>query len=129
MSSSGVILKESIRKKIVPRIADELKKATYARYSKEKLVEKIINQDTKEMKATSSTVDAESDIDHTELDDFDDLTLDTLKKLEQKGYKIIYPNLKYRKPKYKDTGDILKYIESDGPGTGGVKLVIMNFND
>ena len=42
-----------------------------------------------------------------------------------------YPNLKYRKPKYKNTESILKYVESseDGNAGAGVKLVIMNFND
>ena len=38
------------------------------------------------------------------------------------------PNLKYAKPKYKDVDSVLKYIERDGE-QGGVKLVIMNFND
>ena len=39
-----------------------------------------------------------------------------------------FPNLKYAKPKYKNIGSILKYIETD-EDKGGVKLVIMNFND
>ena len=39
-----------------------------------------------------------------------------------------FPNLKYAKPKYQDVESILRYIESD-EGKGGVKLVIMNFND
>ena len=38
------------------------------------------------------------------------------------------PNLKYAKPKYKNIESMLKYIESDDD-KGGVKLVIMNFND
>ena len=38
------------------------------------------------------------------------------------------PNLKYAKPKYKDIQSMLKYVESDDD-KGGVKLVIMNFND
>jgi len=38
------------------------------------------------------------------------------------------PNLKYAKPKYKNVESMLKYIESDDD-KGGVKLVIMNFND
>ena len=38
------------------------------------------------------------------------------------------PNLKYAKPKYKDVESVLKYIEAD-QDSGGVKLVIMNFND
>lgn len=39
-----------------------------------------------------------------------------------------FPNLKYAKPKYKNVESILRYIESD-EDKGGVKLVIMNFND
>ena len=38
------------------------------------------------------------------------------------------PNLKYAKPKYKDVESLLNYIES-GDDKGGLKLVIMNFND
>lgn len=39
-----------------------------------------------------------------------------------------FPNLKYAKPKYKNIESILKYVETD-EDKGGVKLVIMNFND
>lgn len=39
-----------------------------------------------------------------------------------------FPNLKYAKPKYKNVESILKYIETD-EDKGGLKLVIMNFND
>ena len=39
-----------------------------------------------------------------------------------------FPNLKYAKPKYKDVESLLNYIESDDD-KGGLKLVIMNFND
>jgi len=39
------------------------------------------------------------------------------------------PNLKYRKPKYKNVESILKFVESKDDKGGGVKLVIMNFND
>lgn len=39
-----------------------------------------------------------------------------------------FPNLKYAKPKYKNIESILRYVESD-QDKGGVKLVIMNFND
>ncbi len=38
------------------------------------------------------------------------------------------PNLKYAKPKYKDVESVLRYVESDDQ-KGGLKLVIMNFND
>lgn len=39
-----------------------------------------------------------------------------------------FPNLKYAKPKYKNVDSVLKYIE-ETQDTGGIKLVIMNFND
>ena len=38
------------------------------------------------------------------------------------------PNLKYAGPKYKDVESVLKYIEQEDD-KGGVKLVIINFND
>jgi len=39
-----------------------------------------------------------------------------------------FPNLKYARPKYKNVESILKYAERQDD-SGGVKLVIMNFND
>ncbi len=39
-----------------------------------------------------------------------------------------FPNLKYAKPKYKNMESVLKYVEGEEE-KGGVKLVIMNFND
>ena len=41
---------------------------------------------------------------------------------------VVQPNLKYRKPKYENVESILKYVEQQDD-KGGVKLVIMNFND
>ena len=38
------------------------------------------------------------------------------------------PNLKYAKSKYKDVESLLNYIENK-EADGGIKLVIMNFND
>jgi len=64
-----------------------------------------------------------------ELDDLDDVDLKTIQKLEKKGVRIIYPNLKYRKPKYQNVSEVLKYVESDKEKGEGIKLVIMNFND
>lgn len=37
-------------------------------------------------------------------------------------------NLKYAKSKYKNVESLMNYLES-GEGEGGIKLVIMNFND
>ena len=47
---------------------------------------------------------------------------------EVDGTQSSFPNLKYAKPKYKNIESILKYVEAD-EDKGGVKLVIMNFND
>ena len=47
---------------------------------------------------------------------------------EVHGSRSSFPNLKYAKPKYKNVESILKYIE-ESQDTGGLKLVIMNFND
>ena len=44
------------------------------------------------------------------------------------GTDATFPNLKYAKPKYKDVESVLRYVESGDAG-GGLKLVIMNFND
>ncbi len=71
----------------------------------------------------------ESDIEQRELDDLDEVDLKTIKSLEKKGVRVIYPNLKYRKPKYHNVSEVLKYVESDKQTGEGVKLVIMNFND
>jgi len=71
----------------------------------------------------------DKDIEKTQLDDFDGVDIETIEALEKKGYKVIYPNLKYRKPKYQNVNEMLKYVESDSGKGDGVKLVIMNFND
>ena len=47
---------------------------------------------------------------------------------EASGTGSSFPNLKYAKPKYKDVESILKFVEHEDD-KGGVKLVIMNFND
>lgn len=58
------------------------------------------------------------DLDSIEGDDDDEVD----------GGRSSFPNLKYAKPKYKNVESVLKYIE-DSQDTGGIKLVIMNFND
>ena len=70
----------------------------------------------------------EPGVDRIPLDDLDDADLATIEKLEKKGVRIIYPNLKYAKAKYENVQEVMKYIESDGSGDG-IKIVIMNFND
>ena len=82
-----------------------------------------------------SKIDAEvlrddsNDVERTSLDDLDVSDLDTIRKLEEKGVRVVFPNLKYRKPKYKNVESILNYVESNEDDKAGVKLVIMNFND
>lgn len=71
----------------------------------------------------------DTDIEKVELDDFDGVDIETIEALEKKGYKVIYPNLKYRKPKYQNVNEMLKYVEGDSGKGDGVRLVIMNFND
>lgn len=63
------------------------------------------------------------------LDDLDEIDLEAVERLEKKGVRIVYPNLKYRKPKYNKVGEMMKYVESENGSGEGVKLVIMNFND
>lgn len=68
-------------------------------------------------------------IDSISLDDLDEVDLATIEKLESKGVRVIFPNLKYRQPKYQKMDSVLKYVETEGDDKYGVKLVIMNFND
>lgn len=67
-------------------------------------------------------------VENISLDDLDDIDLATIEKLEARGVRVIFPNLKYRKPKYKNVESVLKYVEGE-EGANGIKLVIMNFND
>jgi len=62
-------------------------------------------------------------------EDLDEGDLKAIEKLEKKGVQVTYPNLKYKKPKYQNVSELLKYVESEGGAGEGVKLVIMNFND
>ena len=87
----------------------------------EEKLSKIFNRTRDEKK--------EDGIEKRELDDLDDVDLEAIKRLEKKGVRVIYPNLKYNKPKYQNVSEVLKYVESDKQKGEGVKLVIMNFND
>jgi len=70
------------------------------------------------------------DIENKSLEDFDDnMTLKELRGLEKRGIRVIYPNLKYAEPKYENVSELMKFVESDHPQEGGVKIIIMNFND
>lgn len=83
----------------------------------------VLNQPSNEQERSVT------DIEKRELDDFDGVDIETIEKLEERGYKVIYPNLKYSKPKYQNVNELLKYVESDTGRGDGIKLVIMNFND
>ena len=72
----------------------------------------------------------EKDIVHIAKDlGLDKNDIEVIKKLKEKGIEVSFPNLKYAQPKYSNVSELLKYVESDKPQEGGVKLVIMNFND
>lgn len=100
------------------------------RKAEEKL-SKIFNRSSDNGKDNNKNSNKEErkSIEEVELDDLDDVDLKTIQKLEKKGVRIIYPNLKYRKPKYQNVSEVLKYVESDKGKGEGIKLVIMNFND
>lgn len=96
------------------------------RKAEEKL-SKIFNKSSDNGK--DSNKEEGKNIEEVELDDLDDVDLKTIEELEKKGVRVIYPNLKYRKPKYQNVSEVLKYVESDKEKGEGIKLVIMNFND
>ncbi len=89
----------------------------------EEKLNKVFNETSSDQEQSGT------DIEKISLDDFDDVDIETIEKLEKKGFRVIYPNLKYRKPKYQNVSEVLKYVESDTGKGEGVKLVIMNFND
>lgn len=131
-------LKESLKKEasgfkkaLVMKVTDNIRKdIADKRFKQDKFkggIRKAIGR--VKNKIDKKDTDQGNDIEHIELDDFDDVTLDMVKKLESKGCRIIYPNLKYRKPKYHHCNEVLKYVESAKDQGDGVKLVIMNFND
>jgi len=51
-------------------------------------------------------VKKEKDIEKREFNDLDDVDLKTIEELEKKGVRVIYPNLKYRKPKYQNVSEV-----------------------
>ncbi|MFH1519493.1 MAG: hypothetical protein ABIE75_02860 [Candidatus Omnitrophota bacterium] len=94
----------------------------------EEKLEKIFNK-TDDGSGEEKKEKEKGDIEKIELDDLDGVDIETIEKLEKKGFKVIYPNLKYRKPKYQNVSEVFKYVESENGKGDGVKLVIMNFND
>lgn len=110
---------------------DESSASSSGQQTQEARIEESLKKADKKLKERNVDLSSDEpydDIEKIDLDDFDDVDLATIKKLEAKGVRIVYPNLKYRKPKYKDVESILKYNE-DEDDKSGVKLVIMNFND
>ena len=71
-------------------------------------------------------------------EDFEDRLLEVERKLQKLALGVpdivedqdgsSLGNLKYAKSKYKNVESLMNYLES-GEGEGGIKLVIMNFND
>lgn len=95
-----------------------------------RLKESLLKVNQKLNKIDSAlSLETSDDAEDISLEDLDDIDLATIEKLEQKGVRVVFPNLKYRKPKYKNVESVLKYVESEKDDKGGVKLVIMNFND
>lgn len=94
----------------------------------EEKLEKIFHK-TDDDSEEEKEEEEKGDIEKIELDDLDGVDIETIEKLEKKGFKVIYPNLKYRKPKYQNVSEMLKYVESENGKGEGIKLVIMNFND
>lgn len=86
--------------------------------SKNKDVQAALNKaEDKIGRALNASVDSDGD------DDNDD---------DEAGSKSLFPNLKYRRPKYQNIDSVLKYVESKkekGQDGGDVRIVIMNFND
>lgn len=86
--------------------------------SKNKDVQSAMNKAEEKIgRALNASIDSDDD------DDDDAVAADS---------KSMFPNLKYRKPKYQNLESVLKYVESKekgGEGRGDVRIVIMNFND
>ena len=93
----------------------------------DQLAEEVVRELTADLKEATSTHDLEARLGtlETRLHQLDATDSDDD---EADGHGSRLSNLKYAKPKYKDVQSILKYIERD-QDNGGVKLVIMNFND
>lgn len=147
LSANGIVKDDTknyvdiqLRNSVLSYIIDKLKGANgmeneISKNNDQRIEAALQKADEKIGKALNKSDEAneeenkEKDIEHTELDDLDDVDLATIEKLEKKGVRIIYPNLKYRKPKYQNVSEVLKYVESENGKGDGVKLVIMNFND
>lgn len=115
-------LTEKSEKKVTTKIIVNSKNLDEKKALKkaEEKIEKLLDEST----------DKTDDIETKNLEDLDEnMTIKELLELEKKGVRVIFPNLKYAKSKYSNVSGFMKYIESDKPQEGGVKLIIMNFND
>lgn len=108
-------------------VSEELTLHNGSRDLKEEAMERV-NQKLNKINGNHLPVNSEN-VENISLDDLDEVDLATIKKLEAQGVRVIFPNLKYRKPKYNNMDSVLKYVESDKDDKSGVKLIIMNFND
>ena len=114
--------KKDIKKEPVTKIIVNSKSMT-----KKEALEKANKKLGKILDKTKNKIE---DIETKQLEDLnDDMTIKELLELEKKGIRVIFPNLKYAKPKYSNVSELIKYVESDKPQEGGVKIIIMNFND
>ena len=114
--------KKDIKKEPVTKIIVNSKSMT-----KKEALEKANKKLGKILDKTKNKIE---DIETKQLKDLDDdMTIKELLELEKKGIRVIFPNLKYAKPKYSNVSELIKYVESDKPQEGGVKIIIMNFND
>ena len=110
--SPGQDILEALLKKLVHEVVDQLEVDSVESRHADDVEARLQIIETKLQALTSADIDEDSDGDDDETD----------------GQGSSLPNLKYAKPKYKDVESVLKYIESEGD-QGGLKLVIMNFND
>lgn len=127
------LLKETIVEALTSPSLNEARKQKVQEkltHAEEKLQQAVESKVTQEVSsAVSVPEEPQEDIMQKSLDDLDEIDLEAVERLEKKGVRIIYPNLKYRKPKYNKVGEMMKYVESENGAGEGVKLVIMNFND
>ena len=110
-SSGSAALSELLLDQVADRVVALLDERARAGVESEEIESRLMKAERQLEKMSASPEDD---------DDDDDDRVD--------GEVAALPNLKYAKPKYRNLDTMMEYIE--GPeGQGGVKLVIMNFND
>ena len=111
---SGIV--ELLVEQLAQEVVRQLEEESSAAEISDNLEDRLDRLETQ----VQALVAGDSDSDEEEQDDDDED--------EAEGAASSLPNLKYAKPKYKGIDSVLKYIERDDDD-GGIKLVIMNFND